>query len=80
MGANLEEKWVGKYYLLDETVYAPSTRTVVENVVSDPYSVDLALNGSKSRITDVDAATNKPSGWDFDRSPKLEPYQRPDDL
>ena len=70
--AKLEDKWVGKYYLLDETVYAPSTRSVVENIVSDPYSIDLALNGSKSRITDVDAEVNKPSGWDFDRSPKLD--------
>ncbi len=43
-------------------MYAPSTRGIVENVVSDPYSIDLALNGTKSRITDVDADVNQPAG------------------
>ncbi len=69
--AVLDDKWVGKYYLLDEMVYAPSTRAIVENVVTDPYSTDLALNGTKSRITDVDNDSSKPSGWDFDRAPAL---------
>lgn len=69
--SRLDSSWSGKYYLLDETVYAPSTRSVVENVVSDPYSIDIALNGSKSRITDMDAAKNTPEGWDFDRAPYL---------
>ncbi|ADW71079.1 pullulanase-type alpha-1,6-glucosidase [Granulicella tundricola] len=70
--AKLDESWIGKYYLLDEMVYAPSTRQVVENIVSDPYSIDIALNGTKSRLTDVDADSNKPYGWDFDRSPYLD--------
>ncbi len=70
--AQLEEKWIGKYYLFDEMVYAPIVRQVVENIVSDPYSIDLALNGSKSRLTDVDSDVNKPFGWDFDRSPRLD--------
>ncbi len=69
--ARLDNAWIGKYYLLDETVYAPSTRSVVENVVSDPYSIDIALNGSKSRITNMDAAKNQPAGWEFDRAPYL---------
>ena len=69
--AKLERRWIGHYYLFDEKVYAPSTRTVVENVVSDPYSIDLALNGTKSRLTDVDAEANTPAGWEEDRSPAL---------
>lgn len=75
--ARLDDAWIGKYYLIDETVYAPSVRSVVENVVSDPYSIDIALNGSKSRITDMDAAKNQPEGWDADRAPSL---QRVNDL
>jgi pullulanase len=67
----LDPNWIGKYYLLDERVYAPSTRSIVENIVSDPYSIDLALNGSKSRLTDIDAESNQPEGWGEDRSPAL---------
>ncbi len=69
--ASLDSDWIGGYYLLDERVYAPSTRSVVENIVTDPYSIDLALNGTKSRITDMDADINKPHGWDEDRAPYL---------
>jgi pullulanase len=29
------------------------------------------LNGTKSRLTDVDAAANEPEGWDEDRAPAL---------
>ena len=69
--ATLPASWTGKYYLLDETVYAPSTRAIVENFVTDPYSADLALNGVKTRLSDLDAASTKPAGWDDDRSPGL---------
>jgi pullulanase len=69
--AALDANWIGKYYLLDEKVYAPSTRSIVENIVTDPYSIDLALNGSKSRLTDMDADANQPAGWERDRSPAL---------
>lgn len=67
----VDPKWIGHYYLYDVRVYAPSVRSVVDNIVTDPYSIDLALNGTKSRITDVDAATNKPAGWDESRAPQL---------
>ncbi len=69
--ATLNNSWIGKYYLLDEKVYAPSTRSVVENFVTDPYSIDLALNGTKSRITDMNASQNRPAGWEADRAPAL---------
>ena len=67
----LDPKWIGHYYLFAEQVYAPSTRSVVQNIVSDPYSIDLALNGTKSRITDMAAAVNTPTGWETDVAPKL---------
>ena len=70
--ASLPESWNGKYYLLDEKVYAPSTRAIVENFVTDPYSVDLAVNGTKSRLSNLDSDALKPRGWDEDRSPELE--------
>ena len=70
--AAIDPKWISHYYLFDEVVYAPSTRSVVENFVTDPYSIDLALNGTKSRITDVDAAANTPAGWEGDVAPALD--------
>ena len=67
----VDSSYIGGYYLLDEKVYAPSVRAVVENFVTDPYSIDLAINGTKSRITDIDSERNKPEGWDESRSPEL---------
>ena len=69
--ATLDESWIGRYYLIDEKVYAPSAHSIVENVVTDPYSTDLALNATKSRLTDMDAPANKPQDWDEDRAPWL---------
>ena len=45
--AVIDGKWVSHYYLFDEAVYAPSVHKVVENLVTDPYSIDLSMNGEK---------------------------------
>jgi pullulanase len=63
--------WKGKYYLYSVDVYVPVDKAVDTNVTSDPYSIDIALNGTKSRITDLDSQSTKPSGWDFSFSPPL---------
>ena len=46
-----ENSWKGQYYLYDIFVYVPDQQQIVENIVSDPYSSDIALNGAKTRIT-----------------------------
>lgn len=69
--ANGDDSWKEKYYLFDLKVYVPSVRAMVENMVTDPYSVDLALNGVKSRITDLDDPDTQPEGWEESRSPAL---------
>ena len=66
-----DDGWKGKYYLFDVTVYVPSMQAIVSNITTDPYSVDLALNGLMSRITDLDDEATKPAGWDFSTSPPL---------
>lgn len=63
--------WKGKYYLYSVNVYVPVDKAVDTNVTSDPYSIDIALNGTKSRITDLDSQATKPSGWDYSSSPPL---------
>jgi pullulanase len=53
-------------------VWVPADGALDNNVTSDPYSIDLAINGTKSRITDLEADETKPHGWDEDRSPLLD--------
>ncbi len=63
--------WQGKYYLYSVNVWVPADSAVDTNVTSDPYSVDIALNGTKSRITDLDSEETKPFGWDWNFAPPL---------
>ncbi len=63
--------WRDKYYLYSVKVWVPSDSAVDANVTTDPYSIDIALNGTKSRITDLDSDETKPAGWDHDDSPPL---------
>ncbi len=66
-----DSSWSGKYYLYSVNVYVPSDHAVDTNVTTDPYSIDIALNGTKSRITDLASSQTKPAGWDFSSSPVL---------
>ncbi len=67
-----QNSWKGEYYLYDLFVYVPEQQQIVENIVTDPYSADLALNGTKTRITDLNDEATKPSGWDASSSPYLD--------
>ncbi len=69
--ANGDRDWIGKYYLYSVSVYVPADQAVDTNVTTDPYSVDIALNGTKSRITDLDDDSTKPGGWDESNAPPL---------
>jgi pullulanase len=69
--AVLDRKWVGYYYLIDEVVYAPGAYAIVEDIVTDPYSIDLSTNGTKSRLCDITASENRPAGWNEHVSPHL---------
>ena len=59
-----QSSWKGQYYLYDLFVYVPNQQQIVENIVTDPYSADIALNGTKTRITDLSDESTKPAGWD----------------
>ena len=69
--ANGDSSWEGKYYLYSVQVYVQADHAVDTNVTTDPYSVDIALNGTKSRITNLDASATKPAGWDRSQAPTL---------
>jgi pullulanase len=66
-----ESSWEGKYYLFEVRVYIPSLHQIADNIVTDPYSADLALNGIKTRITNLRSGRNKPEDWDGHASPYL---------
>ncbi|MGB6688772.1 MAG: pullulanase-type alpha-1,6-glucosidase [Terracidiphilus sp.] len=72
--ADGKSNWKGKYYLYSVQVWVPADAAVDTNVTSDPYSIDIALNGTKSRITDLDSDETKPDGWDEDTSPPLRSF------
>src|ERR1035441_5591752 len=66
--------WRDKYYLYSVKVWVPSDAALDTNVTSDPYSIDIALNGTKSRITDLESDETKPAGWDTAFSPPLNSF------
>jgi hypothetical protein len=63
--------WVGKYYLYDVEVYIPSTGAVENNLVTDPYSLSLSMNSTRSQIVNLDDAALKPGTWDSTAKPLL---------
>ena len=69
--ADGESTWQGKYYQLRAQVYVPADQAIDTNTTTDPYSIDLSLNGTMSRITDLASDETKPAEWDLSSSPAL---------
>ncbi|MDX1614281.1 MAG: pullulanase-type alpha-1,6-glucosidase [Candidatus Promineifilaceae bacterium] len=67
-----ESDWTFQYYLFEVEVYVHSTGQVEHNLVTDPYSLSLAMNSARSQIVDLDHAALKPAGWDTLTKPSLE--------
>ncbi len=72
--ANGDRNWEGKYYLYSVAVYVPADHAVDNNLTTDPYSIDISVNGTKSRITNLDADSTMPRGWDHSDSPRLQSF------
>jgi len=56
--------WSGSSYLYEVQVYVHETGSVQTNLVTDPYSVALTTNSTRSVVVDLSAAELKPPGWD----------------
>ena len=69
--AHGDASWAGKYYQYTARVFVSADQAIATNTTTDPYSIDLGLNGVMSRITDVDAEATKPPFWDLLSSPQL---------
>ncbi len=72
--------WDRQFYLFDVQVYVPSLGIVTNNLVTDPYSVSLAQDGSaagdvRSQFVNLDDADLKPAGWDTLSKPALANFE-----
>ncbi len=63
--------WKGARYLYDLTVFAPAVGDLVENQVTDPYSVALTTNSERSVVADLTDPALAPAGWRGLRQPRI---------
>ncbi|HHU39713.1 MAG TPA: pullulanase-type alpha-1,6-glucosidase [Propionibacterium sp.] len=63
--------WRDARYLYAVTVFAPSFGRLVENRVTDPYSIGLTLNSTHSLVLDIDDPALRPAVWDETPVPPL---------
>ena len=61
----------GKYYLYEAQVFVRTTNRVETNIVTDPYSVSLARNSTRSQIVSLDDSDLQPRGWNKLHKPHL---------
>jgi pullulanase len=61
----------GKYYQYEAQVFVRSTNRVEINVVTDPNSVSLARNSTRSHIVSLEDSALQPRGWRNLRKPYL---------
>ncbi len=64
--------WNLKYYLFDVEVYVPSTDKVENNIVTDPYSLNLSMNSERSQFVNLADSALAPAGWADVAKPPLE--------
>ena len=67
----------GNYYKYVVEVYAPNVG-VVRNAVTDPYSISLTTNSTRSYIANLSAANLKPALWD--KTPAPSTVKTPTDM
>ncbi|UQX00876.1 pullulanase-type alpha-1,6-glucosidase [Streptomyces sp. RerS4] len=69
-----ERSWSGKPYRYAVTVWAPSTRAVVRNLVTDPYATALTADSTHSLVVDLADPKLAPPGWKDLRKPAAVPF------
>ena len=66
------EDWQGQFYLYEVELYVPAEGAVVRNLVTDPYSLSLSTNSTRSQIVDLATPKLQPPGWDTLAKPAVE--------
>ncbi|MEO1575305.1 MAG: pullulanase-type alpha-1,6-glucosidase, partial [Pseudomonadota bacterium] len=77
-----DASWNRKYYTYTVNVYTPAAGGIIDNVTTDPYSLNVSLGSSpnrlaKTQIVNMDDADLKPAGWDTLVKP---PLAAPEDI
>ena len=68
-------EWNFKYYLYAVNVYVPSEGQIVTNEVTDPYSVSLSMNSTRSQFVDLSNPALQPAGWETVAKPPLQQFE-----
>jgi pullulanase len=69
--------WKNKFYLYEVEVFARKEQGVVTNLVTDPYSVSLSMNSTRSQLVDLNDAALSPPGFNAVVKP---PLAAPEDI
>ncbi|MFF1557024.1 pullulanase-type alpha-1,6-glucosidase [Streptomyces sp. NPDC058279] len=69
-----ERNWTGKRYRYTVTVWAPTVRHMVRNLVTDPYSTALTTDSAYSLAVDLADPKLAPPGWRELRKPAPVPF------
>ncbi|UUZ53152.1 hypothetical protein LP419_30025 [Massilia sp. H-1] len=66
--------WTNQYYYTYNVKVLSrwASNALVDNTVTDPYSLSLNANGKRSFVADLASAALKPGGWDGHAIPKLD--------
>lgn len=59
-----EADWYLQYYTFSVNVFAPTELALVENEVTDPYSVGLSQNSTRTLLIDLSDPNFLPDDWD----------------
>jgi pullulanase len=60
-----DQSWIGLYYLYEVEVYVRQEGQIVTNLVTDPYSISLSTNSTRSQIIDLTDPALAPPGWSY---------------
>jgi pullulanase-type alpha-1,6-glucosidase len=66
-----DQDWDRKFYTITLRVYSYATDSLVDNEVTDPYSVSLAADSVRSQFVNLADADLKPTNWDSLSKPAL---------
>ena len=69
-----DASWVNRYYYTYNVRVLSrwAGNTIVDNAVTDPYSLSVSANSQRSFVANLDSRALKPDGWDHHRIPRLD--------
>ncbi|UOF00667.1 alpha-1,6-glucosidase domain-containing protein [Bdellovibrio reynosensis] len=68
---NLPASYENYFYLFEVTVFQPLLDRFETTLVTDPYSLSLALDGEKSQLVNLNSAKTTPPSWSSLQKPRL---------